>query len=295
MLIASIQRFCMHDGDGVRTTVFLKGCPLSCAWCHNPETQSFQPELLFHAAKCIGCGACGVCPRGVHGFAAGHTLDRGLCTRCGVCGVACPTEALELCGKEYTAEALLDIVLRDKDFYGTAGGVTLSGGEPLLSEEASLFLKLCREHGLNTAVETCGMVSERLLREAIPYTDLFLWDVKDTDELRHQAYTGVSYKPILKNLLLADSLGAKTRLRCILVKGVNTNEGHYKALAELFHRLQHCEGVEFLPYHTYGDSKAVALGQKSKARTDWIPSEDEISYGEALLRQGGVTVISRRG
>jgi pyruvate formate lyase activating enzyme len=187
-----------------------------------------------------------------------------------------------------TPAELLEIILRDAPFYQNGGGVTLSGGEPFLQGEETLeLLRLCKERGISTAVETCGYVSPALLEKAVPFVDLFLWDVKDTDDPRHLAYTGVSNKPIMENLRRVDSLGGKTRLRCILVNGVNTEEAHYTAIAELFHSLQNCEGAELLPYHPYGDSKAKAAGMASTSHPEWIPSEETVLQGKnALLSQG---------
>lgn len=291
MCVADIQRFCMHDGPGVRTTVFLKGCPLSCAWCHNPETQSAKAELLFYRNKCIGCTACAVCENEVHIFADTHRLDRERCIACGTCVSACPTGALELCGTEYDADTLLQLVQKDRAFFGASGGVTLSGGEPLMQSETVAFLKMCKEHGISTAVETCGFVASEVIKQAVLYTDLFLWDIKDTDSARHLAHTGVPNEPILQNLLLSDALGAHTRLRCILVGGINTDETHYKRLAELYLRLHHCEGIEFLLYHTYGDAKAEAAGRKQNADRGQIPSQEQVEYAKSFVRGYGARVV----
>lgn len=291
MRVADIQRFCMHDGPGVRTTVFFKGCPLSCAWCHNPETQSTKAELLFYRNKCIGCTACAVCENEVHIFADAHCLERKRCLACGACVSVCPTGALELCGTEYDTDTLLRLIQKDRAFFGASGGVTLSGGEPLMQNETVAFLKLCKEHGISTAVETCGFVSSGVIEQAVLHTDLFLWDIKDTDSKRHLAHTGVPIEPILQNLLLADALDARTRLRCILVNGVNTDDVHYKNLAELFLRLQHCEGIEFLPYHTYGDAKAAALGRKSSANRDQIPTREQLEHAKAFVCRCGARVV----
>lgn len=291
MCVADIQRFCMHDGPGVRTTVFCKGCPLSCAWCHNPETQSAKAELLFYRNKCIGCTACAVCENEVHIFADTHRLERERCIACGTCVSACPTGALELCGTEYDADTLLQLVQKDRAFFGASGGVTLSGGEPLMQNETVAFLKLCKEHGISTAVETCGFVASEVIEQAVLYTDLFLWDIKDTDSKRHLAHTGVPNEPILQNLLLADALGAHTRLRCILVGGVNTDETHYQKLAELYLRLKHCEGIEFLPYHVYGGTKAEAAGRKQNADRALIPSREQIEYAKSFVCTHGAKVV----
>lgn len=288
MKVAEIQRFCMHDGPGVRTVVFFKGCPLRCAWCHNPETQSAATELLLEGKKCISCRACTACPKGVHTFGETHNAERTFCTACGVCTSLCPTGALSLCGQEMTPEALLAEILRDLPFYQNGGGVTLSGGEPFLQgEELLSLLRLCKEEGITTAVETCGYMAPSLLKQAVPLVDLFLWDVKDTDDARHKRYTGVSNRPILENLRLADSLGANTRLRCILVGGVNTSDTHYTAIAKLYKELKNCEGAELLPYHPYGGAKAEAAGMAYTPREDWIPSAETLLHGKnALLSQG---------
>ena len=280
--VAEIQRFCMHDGPGVRTTVFLKGCPLRCAWCHNPEMQDPSPEILFCASKCIGCGSCTkVCPAGAHG---GNGFERDKCIRCGACAGACPTGALELCGRDMTAEQILEVVERDRAFYGDVGGVTLSGGEPLAQDGAAGFLEECRARGLNTAVDTCGFVSEEVLRAAIPYTDLFLWDVKDTDDVRHRLYTGVSNGKILDNLRIAGEAGARIRLRCILINGINTNEAHYLRLAKIAGSVENLDGVDVIPYHAYSGTKATFIGREDNGRAEWIPTGDEIKRANEIIK-----------
>lgn len=285
--VTEIQRFCMHDGPGVRTTVFFKGCPLRCQWCHNPETQKAAPELLYYPTKCIGCRLCeSVCPKGVHAFEGEHTLKREKCVACGACVKVCPSRALELCGRETSIEELLTALLKDRAFYGEAGGVTLSGGEPLMQGEKLVdLLAACKEKGLSTAIETCGYGELSLIEKVIPYTDLFLWDVKDTDALRHRQYTGVSNEKILENLRAADALGAKTRLRCILVNGVNTDETHYRKVSELALSLKHCEGVEWLPYHAYGGTKSVFIGEPDNGNKLWIPTKEQLA--KANEKRGG--------
>lgn len=290
--LTEIQRFCMHDGPGIRTTVFLKGCPLRCAWCHNPETQKSNSQLLYYSQKCIGCTACAaVCPNGVHSFEGEHTLDRSLCHSCGLCAKACPTGALELVGKDCTVEEILAEVAKDAAFYGEQGGVTVSGGEPFLQKEATLaLLKACKEKGFHTAVETCGFFDSALLEDAVAYTDLFLWDLKDTNEERHKQYTGVSNDVILSNLKRVDALGAKVRLRCILVNGVNTEKAHYEKIAEIASSLSQCEGVDLLSYHAYGGSKATFLGLADNGRVDWIPTQEQIDEAQNCLHSFGINV-----
>ena len=277
----------MHDGPGVRTTVFLKGCAMRCAWCHNPETQSKYPEILYYTSKCIGCNTCvAVCPTKAQvATSEGHLFQREKCIVCGACVDACPTGALELCGKEYSVEELLSIVEKDRAFYGEQGGLTLSGGEPLLQKEACAeLLRACKERGLSTVVETCGYFDTEVLESVVPYIDLFLWDIKDTDPNRHKSYTGVSNEKILQNLRKADALGVKIRMRCILVNGMNTNETHYRNVAELASSLSNLEGVDFFAYHAYGGSKATFLGRPDNGHKEWIPDDGQIEQAKQILK-----------
>ena len=291
--VTEIQRFCMHDGPGIRTTVFLKGCPLRCAWCHNPETQKSTAELLFYHNKCIGCGGCAAsCREGAHIIENQHAIDRTKCSLCGECAKCCPTGALEICGEETLIEAILSVAEKDIAFYGEKGGITLSGGEPFAQGGAALaLLKACKKKGLGTAVETCGYADTDILCAAIPFVDLFLWDLKDTNDERHKKYTGVSNKRILDNLAVADANGAKIRLRCILVNGINTNEEHYRNIAKIALSLSNCEGVELLPYHAYAGTKAVFLGIEDNGRKEWIPDEEELGRARDVLQSQGVFVI----
>ena len=293
LTVTEIQRFCMHDGPGLRTTVFLKGCPLSCAWCHNPETQKKEREILLYPKKCVACGQCrAVCPRGAHTVAEVHSFDRSRCIRCGVCTADCPTAALEICGREMTVSEILSEVERDAAFYGAEGGLTLSGGEPFLHGEAAVaLLSEAKARGLRTAVETSGYADPDVLAAAVPYVDLFLWDLKDTDSERHKRNTGVTNERILENLALADRLGARIRIRAILVRGVNTEDAHYRRLAEIAGALRNPAEVEFIPYHAYAGTKATFIGKEDNGRTDWIPDGEEVLYAKETVRKHGVTVL----
>ena len=288
--VAEIQRFCMHDGPGVRTVVFLKGCPLTCAWCHNPEMQRAGREILFHPQSCIYCGACvSACPSGAQAVYPARRFDRDLCKACGACAEVCCTDALVPASRERTVEEILETVLKDRAFYGEWGGVTLSGGEPLLHGAGALaLLRACKAAGVTTAVETCGYFDGSMIPELVSAVDLFLYDVKDTDDGRHRTYTGVSNRRILDNLRRVDALGGRTRLRCILVAGVNTDGAHYAALTELAAGLSHCEGVEFLPYHAYAGSKMIPLGLPDNGRVEWIPSAETVQEAVAYLSARGV-------
>lgn len=290
--ITDIQRFCMHDGDGLRTTVFFKGCMLRCVWCHNPETQKQLSQLLYYKQKCINCGECAVCKNGVHGFEETHCVDYAKCIACGECAKRCPAGALEIAGQDIEVDEIVKRAMRDVDFYGDSGGVTLSGGEPMLQPKAAIeLLKKLKENEVNTAVETCGYFDKQYLEEVVKYTDKFLWDIKDTDDTRHTEYTGVSNRKIIENLLLADSLGAKTVLRCIVVNGVNANEAHCRGIAEIYEGLTHCEGVELLPCHRFGLSKSEALGRNTSDFPDFTPSKEILEGMKSTLERFGVKLL----
>ena len=280
----------MHDGPGVRTTVFLKGCPLHCKWCHNPEAQKNKPELLFYGNKCIGCLSCvSACPNEVHGGGNEHIIRRNKCISCASCANSCPSGALEMCGREMSCSDIISLVERDRAFYGEHGGITLSGGEPFAQNEATVeLLKACKANGLSTVVETCGYCNTNVLISAIPYVDLFLWDIKDTNQARHKEYTGVSNELILQNLKVANDMNSRIRLRCILVNGVNTHEAHYENIAEIAKNIKNLDGVDIIPYHAYGGSKAVFLGLEDNGKKEWIPGEAQVEQAKKLLRERGV-------
>lgn len=287
----------MHDGPGVRTTVFLKGCPLRCRWCHNPETQATDNEILYYPQKCINCGSCyEVCPNGAHKLTDGvHLFDRSVCQKCGLCTRACPTGSLENACKDMSAEDILKIAIKDIAFYGDTGGVTLSGGEPLIHGSKVLhLLKILKEKGINTVIETCGFFDGRLLPDLASLVSLMLWDFKDGNNERHLLNTGVSNDIIIENLLFADSLGIKTVLRCIMINGVNMETEHYDAIVGLFGRLRNCIGVELLPYHAYGGSKMTALGGNDNGRKDWIPSAEELEKARIYLTDKGVNILIKQ-
>ena len=265
-LIFDIQKFCIHDGPGIRSTVFFKGCPLRCAWCHNPESKRSEKELLYTARACVSCGACvGVCPEHLHGIVnAKHTAELSLCRACGKCTEVCPTGALALAGKEMTAEAVVEEVLRDHAFYeASGGGLTLSGGELFAQFDFALsLLTLAKKYGLHTCAETCGFTETEKLRSLAPFVDLFLYDWKCTDPALHRQYTGADNQKILENLYALNDLGASVILRCPIIPCVNDNDGHFSGIADLANHLDCIKAVEIEPYHALGTDKSERLGKE---------------------------------
>ena len=260
----NIQRFSTSDGPGIRTVVFMKGCPLNCAWCHNPESKNNKTEIFYKSDICALCGACvGVCPNSCHTLEdARHYFDREKCNGCGQCANVCCANALEVCGEEKTAEEIIKIVMRDKPFYEeSGGGITLSGGEPLIQYDFSLsLLKLAKMNLLHTAIETSGY-SNRDLTILNDFVDLWLYDIKIFTEEEHIKYTGVSNKVIFDNLYLLNRIGAKIILRCPIIPDVNMTDDHFDGLAKLANRLKGVAAIHLEPYHPLGLSKAEQLGK----------------------------------
>ena len=264
-MVFDIQRMCVHDGPGIRTVVFLKGCPLRCAWCHNPEGMDPRPQLLYHAAACVQCGKCAeVCPEGVHRFDAetGHRLDRSRCRACFACVDACCTGALTRTGRDMTVAEVMAEALRDRPFYdATGGGITLSGGEPLAQPAfARALLAAARAAGVHTCVETSCAVPWAALKGVLPVTDLFLADLKETDPALHARYTGRDNRRILANLRALDRAGAALVLRCPLVPGATLRDGHLEALAAFVKSLHRPPEVHIMAYHPGGLAKREPLG-----------------------------------
>lgn len=269
--IFDIQRFCVHDGPGIRTTVFVKGCPLRCLWCHNPESQKSAVNIAFYAHKCLYCGACAdACKQGRHRFdltrntengSPVHVYDRDGCLACGECAAACPASAIEKIGRRVSADEVMDEVLRDKAFYkNSGGGLTVSGGEPLAQPDfTAALLEKAKAEGIHTCVETCGYCPGEVIKRIAPLVDLFLFDIKETDDALHKEFTGVPFTPIRENLLLIDAMGAGTVLRCPIVPGKNLRDEHLRAIGTLARELKGVKDVEVMAYHTLGNGKYDAL------------------------------------
>jgi len=283
-VISDIKRFAVHDGPGIRTTVFFKGCPLNCVWCHNPESISLHPQTAYYREKCISCGICAeVCPEKAHIFTAeGHIFDRSRCRACGICEETCFGQSLKHYGKEMTVEELLDILLEDKAFYDqSGGGITLSGGECLVQPAVCTeLLKQCKEKGLHTAVDTCGFVPQNIFERILPYTDLFLYDLKAIDEEIHIQCTGRSNQLILENLRYLVQKHCRIEIRIPYVPGWNDKQ--LPSIISFLRELDPLPDVKLLPYHPFSDSKHDALGSQNNFSAQ-APSACEVQTAEQLL------------
>lgn len=271
--IFDIQKFSVIDGPGIRTTVFFKGCNLKCGWCHNPESQKKHTEFLFYQSKCVSCGMCAkVCDRG-----------DGECTLCGKCTLYCPVHAREICGKDYTVEEVFRQIEADKLFYDTSGGgVTFSGGECMLQIDfLEAVMQKCRQAGIHTAVDTAGCVPWEHFQRAIPFADMFLYDMKCVTESLHRKGTGVSNRLILENLeKLSKETNADIIIRIPVIPGFNADDDEMRRMADYVAGL--CvKSVELLPYHAMGENKYAALGMDVPAYS--IPDDEQMAHFRSLF------------
>jgi len=283
--VFNIQRFSVHDGPGIRTTAFLKGCPLNCRWCHNPEGLSGQPELLYSEDRCQGCGACmSACTENVISRDNGKIRISRECTHCGRCVDACTEQALEITGRVMTSGAVANELARDRIFYEeSGGGITLSGGEPLAQPEFAIdILRRCRASGLHTALDTTGFVEAEVIQAAIPHTDLFLYDFKHPDSATHLQYTDIPNEPVIEHLKLLIEAGCNILVRQPIIPGFNDAPETVEHTGEI---LAACgiKRLQILSYHTFGKHKHGKLVRGVPA-TDWeIPSAEQMLAIQAIL------------
>jgi pyruvate formate lyase activating enzyme len=294
-LIFDIKRYSINDGPGIRTTVFLKGCPLHCRWCHNPEGQSFAPEVMIRASRCLkDCSEClAVCPEGaLSKKGAIPVLDRFRCTACGECAQTCPAQAIEVVGRLWGAVELVGEIEKDRVFFEeSGGGVTFSGGEPLSQPEfLDEVLGLCRKQRVHTAVDTCGLAAPEVLERIAAAADLFLFDLKTMDEQKHIVFTGKSNRLILENLRRLAAKGKKTVVRIPIVPGINDDVENIRRTAAHLGTLDGVSEISLLPYHRLGRGKSKGIDKEMANLEFASPSEQSLERIKADLESRGFRV-----
>jgi pyruvate formate lyase activating enzyme len=296
--VFDIKRYSIHDGPGIRTTVFLKGCSLHCLWCHNPESIDLGPELMHWPGRCARCYTClAACPAGAlsKDGAGAVAIDRAKCDSCGLCAKACLYDAMQIVGREMSVDDVVAEVERDRIFYEqSGGGITLSGGDPFVqSDFAEALIDACRSRGIRTAIDTTGMSKNGVLDRLAAKADLVLYDLKCMDDAQHREFTGVSNAPILENLRRLAAAGTEIWVRIPLVRGVNDDDDNVKRTIAFLISLRTIRRVGILPYHSGGLEKARRIGRGSHFRKFETPAEERLAGIEAAFREAGFEV--RRG
>lgn len=295
--VFDIKRFAVHDGPGIRTTVFLKGCSLRCVWCHNPEAINPRPEVFFYPDRCIKCGSCvEACPNGAQALSPTgiRTFERTLCTVAGECVEVCHSDALVMAGREVSVEDVMTPVREDAAFYDTSGGgVTLSGGEPLMQNEfATAVLSRCKAEGFHTAIDSCGQVPWRFFEKALPDVDLVLYDVKQISSEIHKEYTGVANELIIDNLRRVCEWGVDVEIRMPIIPSINDSKEQIEGAAKLLGSLDNILAVRLLAYHSMAGSKYHSLGMANSLPKVDSPNAERMGQIAGWMSGYGLSVIA---
>jgi len=291
--IFNIQKFSIHDGPGIRTTVFLKGCPLACLWCHNPESQAMNEQMLYDKDKCVLCGTCAkICPESAIKIENNKlTTDPDKCNYCRKCEIFCIPGARQVAGRIYSVDEVFNEVMKDKVFYEQSkGGVTISGGEPLLQIDfAEEFFKRLKKENIHTAVDTCGAVSFESIQRIAPYTDLFLYDIKLMDDKKHISYIGISNKIILENLKKLSRIHNNINIRMPIIEGVNADTLHIQTTIDFIKKMN-IKKVNLLPYHDIAKHKYKKLDIVYEEEKMTKPTEDKMLCFKQMFESEGFEV-----